>query len=295
MSHGVRTLVVWCRDWPLVAAGVALDVPAVVLHANRVVATLARGPGRGGGGRAAPAGGPEPLPPLELLAHDPARDARAFEAVAGAVEAAHPPGGDDPPRRLLLPHPRPVPLLRGRRGPGPPGQRRGPGGRWPTRAAPGGGGRRPLRRRPRRPRAASSSRRGDARPSWPRFPVGVLEDPSSTSVLVRLGIATLADLAALPRSDLVARFGGRGSGPTAWPSGDDARLPDTRRPPPDLVAAELDPPAERVDAAAFAAKRWPTTCTSAWPAGAGLRPGRWWRPRPSTASATSAAGATRGR
>ena len=29
---------VWCPDWPVVAAGVAAGVPAVVLHANRVVA-----------------------------------------------------------------------------------------------------------------------------------------------------------------------------------------------------------------------------------------------------------------
>ena len=36
---GVRTMVVWCADWSLVAAGVDLAVPAVVLHANRVVAT----------------------------------------------------------------------------------------------------------------------------------------------------------------------------------------------------------------------------------------------------------------
>ena len=88
------------------------------------------------------------------------------------------------------------------------------------------------------------------------FPIGVLEDEELTSVLVRLGIATLADLAALPRPDLVARFGWPGERAHRLACGDDARLPDTRPPPPDLVAAvELDPPAERVDAAAFAAKR----------------------------------------
>ena len=34
-----RTMVVWCPDWALVAAGVDLSVPAVVLHAHRVTAT----------------------------------------------------------------------------------------------------------------------------------------------------------------------------------------------------------------------------------------------------------------
>ena len=93
------------------------------------------------------------------------------------------------------------------------------------------------------------------------FPVGVLEDGSVggaalTDVLVRLGITTLAGLAALPRADLLARFGWPGERAHRLASGDDARLPDTRPPPPDLVATvELDPPAERVDAAAFAAKR----------------------------------------
>ena len=40
MSHrAVRTLVVHCADWPIVAAGVPLDEPAAVVYANRVVAS----------------------------------------------------------------------------------------------------------------------------------------------------------------------------------------------------------------------------------------------------------------
>ena len=87
---GVRTMVVWCADWPLVAAGVAMTVPAVVLHANRVVATTpaARAEGVREGLRRREA--QARCPQVELLGHDPARDARAFEAVAGAVEAVTP-------------------------------------------------------------------------------------------------------------------------------------------------------------------------------------------------------------
>ena len=39
MAVGVRTLVVRVADWPIVAAGVSLEEPAAVFHANRVTAT----------------------------------------------------------------------------------------------------------------------------------------------------------------------------------------------------------------------------------------------------------------
>jgi protein ImuB len=249
-------MVVWCPDWPLVAAGVELDVPAVVLHANRVVATspAARAEGVREGLRRREA--QARCPHVELLAHDPARDARAFEAVAGAVEAVTP--------RVELTRPGVCSFPT----------------RGPSRYF---GGDEALAARVARlvgevapegrvgaadgPFAATlAARRGvvvppGATPAFlAPFPVGVLADhlggDELTDVLVRLGIVTLADLAALPRPDLVARFGWPGERAHRLASGDDDRLPDTRPPPPDLVArVELDPPAERVDACAFAAKR----------------------------------------
>ncbi|MET1050871.1 MAG: DNA polymerase Y family protein, partial [Acidimicrobiales bacterium] len=39
MGAAVRTLVVRCGDWPIVAAGLSLDIPAAVFFANRVVAS----------------------------------------------------------------------------------------------------------------------------------------------------------------------------------------------------------------------------------------------------------------
>jgi len=264
-------MVVWCADWPLVAAGVAMAVPAVVLHANRVVATTpaARAEGIRTGLRRREA--QARCPHLDLLEHDPARDARAFEAVAGAVEAVTPRveltrpgvcsfptrgpsryfGGDEAlaervtalvadavagESRVGVADGPFAAVLAARRGPA-----------WAERPEHRGGicvvppGATPAFLAP--------------------FPVGVLEDSSVdgaalTDVLVRLGITTLADLAALPRADLLARFGRPGERAHQLASGEDARLPDTRPPPPDLVAViELDPPAERVDAAAFAAKR----------------------------------------
>src|SRR5438105_8162189 len=90
MTEVTRMLVVWCADWPVVAAGIEADEPAVVLHANRVVAcsAAARGEGirRGLRRREAQARCPE----VTVVQADPDRDARRFEAVAAAVETMAP-------------------------------------------------------------------------------------------------------------------------------------------------------------------------------------------------------------
>jgi protein ImuB len=78
-----RTLVVHVADWPLVAAGVPASEPAVVVRANRVVAAsvAARAEGVAPGLRRRQA--QARCPHVTVLDHDPARDARAFEPVAG--------------------------------------------------------------------------------------------------------------------------------------------------------------------------------------------------------------------
>ena len=93
-----RSVVVHCPDWSVVtamtAAGVAAEggaeVPAAVLYANRVVsctpAARAEGVRVGLRRREAQAR----CPALVVLPHDPARDARAFEPVAAAVEELAP-------------------------------------------------------------------------------------------------------------------------------------------------------------------------------------------------------------
>jgi protein ImuB len=87
------------------------------------------------------------------------------------------------------------------------------------------------------------------------FPVQVLERPELVDTFVRLGLTTLGHLAALPRATLAARFGPEGIRAHRLASGKDEYPSASRRPPPDLgVAAELEPPASRVDVAAFAAK-----------------------------------------
>ena len=74
-------------------------------------------------------------------------------------------------------------------------------------------------------------------------------------LLARLGVRTLGQLAALPASDVAARFGPLGALAHLLASGREGRLLDERPVPLDLiVTAELDPPAERVDHAAFVGK-----------------------------------------
>jgi protein ImuB len=93
------------------------------------------------------------------------------------------------------------------------------------------------------------------------FPVGVLDRAALgdadglVDVLERLGLGTLGAIAALPAADLVARFGLDGRMAHRLARGLDERPPDSRIPPPMLrVETEIDPPADRIDVVAFAAK-----------------------------------------
>ncbi|WP_419864031.1 DNA polymerase Y family protein [Candidatus Poriferisodalis sp.] len=75
------------------------------------------------------------------------------------------------------------------------------------------------------------------------------------SMLWQLGLRTLGDLAALPVGDLVGRFGTQGEWMHALASGRDPRLSQPAAAQPDLsVETEIDPPADRLDTVAFAAK-----------------------------------------
>lgn len=75
------------------------------------------------------------------------------------------------------------------------------------------------------------------------------------SRLWQLGLRCLGDLAALSAGDLVGRFGRQGEWVHALASGRDPRLSQPAAAQPDLSAAtEIDPPADRLDTVAFAAK-----------------------------------------
>jgi protein ImuB len=74
-------------------------------------------------------------------------------------------------------------------------------------------------------------------------------------LLVRLGLKTLGDFAALSASSVLGRFGANGLAAHRLARGLAERTVRGRVPPPDwVIAAELDPPAEQLHAAAFLGK-----------------------------------------
>ena len=244
-----RILVVWCPDWPVVAAGIApAEVPAAVVEANRVVAcsaaARAEGVQRGLRRRQAEAR----CPGLVVLRPDPGRDARVFEPVVAVVESFT-------PRVEVV---RPGMCAFATRGPS-----RYFGGDEALAALVAsrvGGGARvgvadghfAAERAARRSEIVPQGRSGAF---LAPFPIATLGAPDLADLLVRLGVRTLGELAALPAKAVLARFGPDGADAHRLARGLDPRPLAARTPPPDLaVTAELDPPAEQVETAAFVAR-----------------------------------------
>ncbi|MER5338074.1 DNA polymerase Y family protein [Micromonospora sp. NPDC002717] len=252
----VRTLLLWCPDWPVLAAEIVDGVPATgpvaVLHANRVVACSerARAEGVRRGLRKREAQGR--CPQLTVVEHDPGRDARAFEPVVAAVEelvagvevvrpgacavAARGPsrylGGEEAAAERIVEHVAQACAVESQVG-----------------IADGVFA------------AGLAARAGQVVPpgATPRFladlPVEALGRPALTDLLRRLGVRTLGDFAALPAGDVLARFGFDGALAHRLAAGRDHRPLAVRQPPADLaVTADHDEPLDRVDTAAFAAR-----------------------------------------
>ncbi len=255
----IRTLVAWCPDWPVVATGADLNDPVAVVYANRIVAASpgarAHGVSRGLRRRAAQGR----CASLELHERDEAREARLFEPVVAAldditprVEVTRPGtcalvmrgpsryfGGDEAVAALV--HERLADVVAGRTDVRV-GIADGPfAAELAARAASAG-----------RARIISA---GSVADFLAPMNIDVLERPELVDVLRRLGLRTLGGFAALPSSDVLARFGTDGLGAHRLASGLDERPPDARHPPVDWsVSAEIDPPADRVDRVAFLAR-----------------------------------------
>ena len=286
----VRILVVGCPDWPLVALGVVSDEPALVLGAGRVVA--ANGPARAVGvARGQRRREAQFLcPEVRVLARDEGREARGFEAVVSALGTVTPWVEANRPGRCSFGVRGPVRLFGGevalvrhtaevvdaavaRVGSGSDG---GPGSRVPGCQIPGcrvgvadgafaaglaarGGG--PAPEHPMIvPRGGSPAFLAPL-PVEVLLPVESLAGSSAgptadlVDVLVRLGLTTLGAFAALPVADVLARFGTVGLDAHRLASGIDDRPAGHRPAPPDLVVSvDFDPPVDRIDRAAFAAR-----------------------------------------
>ena len=264
MSRARRVLVVTWPDWPVVAAGCPPDVPAVVVAANRVVAVTpaARAEGVEKGLRRRQAQGR--CPGLQVVPADAGRDARAWEPVVAAVEqlttgvevlepgsfgfATRGPsryfGGDSALAQKVRE------VVGSAAGAGVGGRVGGRVGVADGLFAAG------LAARVAPPSGLVVAPGGSREWLSPQ-PVTALGPAYGelTDLLLRLGIRTLGELAALPGRAVLGRFGPEGVAARQLALGLDNRGVDGRDPPPDLSCwAEMDPPEPRIEAAAFVAK-----------------------------------------
>ena len=251
----MRVLVVWCPDWPVVAAGAGSD-PCAVLTRSAVVAcnesAREQGIRRGMRRRDAQARCPE----LVLLDANPDRDVRAFEPVLAAVESLRP--GVAPLR----------PGLMAIKAPG-----RFYGGEDFAAATIAeklvGIGIRDVRigiaddlfTAEQAARLADLQgwrvvERGGSAEFLCGLPVDVLDDADLVGLLQRLGLSSLGDLAALPARDVLTRFGAYGAKVHRLARGVDLVQPASRTPPPDLVTEVVFEPAmTSVEAISFSVRR----------------------------------------
>lgn len=273
-DRDTRLLVVWCPDWPAAAAasteGLSAAVPIAVFAANRVVSCTAparaEGIGRGTRKRDAQSRCPE----LVVCDADPDRDARLFEPVVAAVEELAPGVEVVRPGVIAVPARGPVGYFGGAEAAAEHlidhvAARTGVecwigiadglfagllAARLGVLVDIGG-----------TPGFLAPLSIGEL--DQPDDPTGALHhgrvDGSDRSELVdllrRLGIRTLGAFAALPEKDVASRFGTAAVLAHRLASGSAERPLDRRTPPVDLaVDITLDPPADRVDAVAFAAK-----------------------------------------
>jgi protein ImuB len=266
-----RVLVVWCPDWPVVAALAGTDapttvptpgpLPAAVLTRSAVVAcngaARAEGVRRGMRRRDAQARCPE----LVLLPDNPDRDARAFEPVLAAVEALRP--GVAALRPGLLAIRAPGQFYGGEEHAAAViAERLVETGVWDCRI----GIADDLFSAEQAARLAEVQgwrvvpERGSA--DFLRdLPVEVLDTGAAdegdlVGLLQRLGLRRLGDLATLPARDVLTRFGAYGAKVHRLARGVDPVQPATRTPPPDLVReVSFEPPLASVEAVCFSVRR----------------------------------------
>ena len=259
-----RVMVVWCPDWPVVAAladeGLPTHLPAAVFSANNVSACNAGarrfGVRRGMRRRDAQSRCPE----LQVYAAAPDRDVRAFEPVLAAVEELRP--GVAPLRPGLL-------ALRA------PGRFHGGEasaaalfaerlvdlGVWDCRV---GVADELFTAEQAARRAAQQDclvvEPDGSVPFLRGLPVEVLEDlpdgADAVSLLKRLGLRTLADLADLRASDVRDRFGSQVAWVRRVVCGEGTTLLATRTPPPELAChVDFEPPLDSAETISFSVRQ----------------------------------------
>lgn len=254
-----RTMVIWCPDWPVIAAataaGLAPDAPVAVLQKGKVLASsaTARASGVRRGLRTRDA--QSRCPELVVLKYDPVVDTRAFDPVVACLEALTPGVQIIRPGMCAL-------------------RARGPSRFYGSEMAAAAklldrletydvpGGRIGIADGPfaaeQAARTSSPETRVQVVPEGGSagfladFSVDVLEQPALTDLLRRLGLRTLGAFAGLPATEVLTRFGGDGAFAHRLARGDDDRPVVPRQAPPELTrTVDLEPPVDRVDQVAF--------------------------------------------
>lgn len=261
-----RRAVLWVPDWPVVAAmaeaGLSADAPAAVLHGRGMLAVSAAaraaGVTRGMRKRQAQSRCPE----IAILPADEGRDARLFESVAAAAEQVVAGVEITRPGLLMIPAD---------------GAARFHGGEEAlaealvTAVAEQAGFECFVGAGDGLLAAVVAARRNELVPPGTSaeylapLPVDALSLAATeraqrvaveelVSVLVRLGIFTVGDFAALPATDVVARFGAVGTWARRMALGEDVTPPVLRRQESEIaVEYAFEEPAQRVEQLALVA------------------------------------------
>ena len=262
-------MAIWCMDWPAVAAAAAASLPATapvaVTLANRVIAcsSAARSAGvrRGLRRREAAARCPQ----LHVVTADSDRDARFFEGVIAAVDDMAPRAEVLRPGLLVLPVRGAARFF---------GSERQAAERL-TDAVAATGAECQVGIADQLSTAVFAARAGrvvepgeDARFLSALSIRQLATEPSLSGagrddladLLWRMGIRTIGQFAALPRTDVASRFGADAVSAHRFARAEPERGPSGREPPAELDAVlHCDPPIDRVDAAAFAGRSLAST------------------------------------
>lgn len=250
----MRTLVIWCPDWPVMAmlAELPAGAPAAVLSKGQVLACSpsARTEGVRRGMRRRNA--QSRCPDLTLAEHVPEADARAFEEVLVAVEELSPgvaalrPGlcALRVPSRFYGGEAEAAAVI---------AERLVGLGVWDVRLGVADG----LFAAEQAARRAAVQDclvvpEGGAAVFLAPLPVEALDAPEVVGLLRRLGLTTLGHFAGLAASDVHTRFGGHGALLHRRACGLDPQPVSRREVPPELAATmTLEPPLELVEPIAF--------------------------------------------
>lgn len=250
----MRTLVVWCPDWPVRAAlpDLPRDEPGAVLEGGQVLAcnhaARVEGVRRGMRRRDAQAR----CPALHLADHRPDAEARSFEEVLLGVEELSP--AVTPLRPGLCALPVPARFYGGEeQAAAVVAERVVSLAVWDVRLGVADSlfaAEQAARRAA--PQDVHVVEPGTDAAFLAPLPVEVLESPEVVSLLRRMGLTTLAHLAALRPGDVHTRFGTHGALLHRLASGQDPRLLARRDVPPELTGVlALEPPVSSSETVAF--------------------------------------------